>query len=60
VANIFLYAKAVGEVMHIVQVPVKSLAISAADKKGRINIERQSRVKKLVVEPSGDGVCSNP
>ena len=52
-------AKAVGEVMHIVQIPVKSLGISAADEKGRINIVRQSRDKKLVAEPNGDGVYSN-
>ncbi len=53
--NVFIYAKAVGEARHIVQIPADPLVICDAKKKGRKNIATQARVKKLAVKPNESG-----
>jgi hypothetical protein len=59
VVNVFIYAKAVGEARHIVQIPADPLVICDAKKKGRKNIATQARVKKLAVKPNENGAYSN-
>jgi hypothetical protein len=55
VVNVFLYAKAVGEARHIVQITADPLVICDAKKKGRRNIATQTKVKKLAVKPNENG-----
>lgn len=53
--NVFIYAKVVGEVRHIVQNPAEPLDISNAEKKGRKSIVTQKKAKKLAVKPNENG-----